>query len=115
MMSFTHIAETAPAMKVALVAGGSMAFTAISSAVMFIAQLDGSGESTVTTVSTAGALTAAVGGLVYIVRLIVSGKLVHRDPEEANQKLQATIAGNTAALHLVLRELKLHDLDGSQR
>ena len=44
----------------------------------------------------AGALTGTAGALVWVVKQIVSGKLVHRDPAEATERLTRALESVTS-------------------
>ena len=85
-----------------------LAFTSASAGLQFakvigttpvvVAQAEALGGEVGTTVIPAAALTATSGALVWVVRQIVSGKLVHRDPTVASDELTKTLSAATAAL-----------------
>ena len=75
--------------KVAYAAVASLTVSVATSATLVLAQLDGSvgSNDTVTTLIPAAALTTTSGALVWVVKQIVGGKLVHREPAEAQARL----------------------------
>lgn len=50
------------------------------------------------TFASAGALTTTAGALVWVIGLLASGRLVHRDPAKANKALEDQLAKVTDAL-----------------
>lgn len=78
---------------------------------MIFAQQDIAGGATATTIIPAAALTGTSGALVWVVKQIVSGNLVHRDPAAASAKLTDVVERNTAAIERAAeREQTLTDL-----
>jgi C4-dicarboxylate-specific signal transduction histidine kinase len=58
---------------------------------------DSSSGLTTSVLAPATALTATSGALVYVVRLIASGRLVHRDSAAANDRLREALHDATEA------------------
>lgn len=76
------------------------AFTAALSAggwLIALAQADLEGTA-INTIIPATALTATTGALVWVVRQIISGTLVHRDPAKASEEMREALEASTKAL-----------------
>lgn len=98
LVGAAHAATSvAPAVKIAVAAAASMLMSAVASAAMLVAQIDTS-TSTITPVVSAAALTTTSGALVWIVKQIVSGNLVHRDPEAAQKALIEALERNVEVI-----------------
>lgn len=82
--------------KIGLVAAASLAMNAIGWAWAMIAQSDAIASGSPDTIVSATALTGTAGALVYVVRQMASGKLVHRDPATAEQQLSKALEKMTA-------------------
>ena len=104
--------------KVALVTLAALTLAAIQAAWTLAVTAAGDGG-TIETVIPAAALTATSGALVWVVKQVVSGNLVHRDPAAATTKLaEALQQSNKIAERALEREnvyakLVLHRATGT--
>lgn len=90
MFTMTGAAISAAAtVKVAYATVFTLGTTSVVSSAALFAQVSGDAGSTVTTLIPATALTATSGALVWVVKQIAGGNLVHRDPAAAEAKLLA--------------------------
>lgn len=76
--------------KLAIVVIGTM-LVSISAHVAQLAQSAAASADTVQQLIPAAALTGTSGALVWVVKQVVGGKLVHRDPAEAIEQLRKTL------------------------
>ncbi len=90
------ILGAAASLKIGYAAAGSLSAAAGYSAFM-LAQTAGGGDLGASTVIPATALTATSGALVYVVKKIAGGELVHRDPAAAEAEA-AKAAADLAAI-----------------
>lgn len=98
-------------MKVAYAAAGTLVSSAGGWGYMLIAQTTGGGGDAVSTIIPATALTATSGALVWVVKQIVAGSLVHRDPATAEIKLVEVVEKLATLTETGQRNEKvLHDL-----
>lgn len=81
---FAALASVPVAIKLAAVAAANLALAVGGWVTYLVAQET---EVSAGTLLPAGALTATSGALVYVVRLIASGTLVHRDPAVASSRM----------------------------
>lgn len=102
--------------KLAWIAVGVLGAADIGWMVAIFAQLDG-GSANASTIIPAAALTGTSGALVWVVKQIVGGKLVHVDPAKAQADLKSALDRSSVALAAAAdRERALHDiLLGQQR
>jgi hypothetical protein len=85
-----HAPNLAPPVKIGVAAAVTAGLGTIMWAAILLGQVSGDG-STLDTFISGGALTSTAGCLAWVVKQIVSGKLVHRDPETATRQLSEAL------------------------
>ena len=97
MVAVAKLVAAAPSAKVA---AGALAVTDAYWGFVTFAQADSSGLSAETLVP-AGLTTMVTGALIWVMRRVASGELVHRDPQKATEALAAALSESAAAVSAV--------------